>query len=142
MVSMRASDRSDTPTSSTTFSCGMAKRCPEASTIRAETIARVRGILIRKVVPRPATDDSSMVPPMRSILVRTTSMPTPRPETLVTFSAVEKPARKMNCRICCSLMPAMATSVARPLAMAFWRMRSRSRPRPSSAMRMKMWPLS
>ena len=93
----------------------MAKRWPDASTIRAETMARVSGILIRKVVPRPATDDSSMVPPMRSILVRTTSMPTPRPETLVTFSAVEKPARKMNCRICCSLMLAMAASVARPL---------------------------
>ena len=50
------------------------------------------------------------MPPMRSILVRTTSMPTPRPETLVTFSAVEKPGRKMNCRICCSLMPAIAAS--------------------------------
>jgi hypothetical protein len=28
---------------------------------------------------------------MASMLVRTTSMPTPRPETLVTFAAVEKP---------------------------------------------------
>jgi hypothetical protein len=36
-----------------------------------------------------------MVPPIFSTFVRTTSMPTPRPETLVTFSAVEKPARKM-----------------------------------------------
>ena len=34
------------------------------------------------------------------MLVLTTSMPTPRPETLVTFAAVEKPARKMNCWIC------------------------------------------
>ena len=56
MVSMRASERLETPTSSTTFSCGMAKRWSEASTIRAETIARVSGILIRKVVPWPATD--------------------------------------------------------------------------------------
>ena len=47
-------------------------------------------------MPAPATDYNSMVPPMRSILVRTTSMPTPRPETLVTFSAVEKPGAKMN----------------------------------------------
>ena len=41
-----------------------------------------------------------LVPPIFSMLVRTTSMPTPRPDTLVTFSAVEKPALKMYCWIC------------------------------------------
>jgi len=41
--------------------------------------------------PAPATDFTSMVPPIWSILVRTTSMPTPRPDTLVTAAAVEKP---------------------------------------------------
>ncbi len=49
-----------------------------------------------KVAPKAEVDFSSTVPPMTSILVRTTSMPTPRPETPVTALAVEKPARKMN----------------------------------------------
>ena len=38
----------------------------------------------------------STVPPIFSMFVFTTSMPTPRPETLVTFSAVEKPGRKIR----------------------------------------------
>ena len=74
----------------------MAKRSPPASTISAETIASVSGILMVKVVPCAGTDFTSMVPPIWSMLLRTTSMPTPRPETLVTLSAVEKPGAKMN----------------------------------------------
>ncbi len=50
--------------------------------------------------PLPSWLFNSMVPPIFSILVRTTSMPTPRPETLVTLVAVENPALKMNCWIC------------------------------------------
>ena len=38
----------------------------------------------------------STVPPIFSMLVRTTSMPTPRPENCVTWSAVEKPGRKIR----------------------------------------------
>src|SRR6266478_5228707 len=38
--------------------------------------------------PSPATELTTMVPPIWSILVRTTSMPTPRPDTLVTEAAV------------------------------------------------------
>ena len=38
-----------------------------------------------KVVPTPATDFRSTVPPICSMLARTTSMPTPRPEMLVTL---------------------------------------------------------
>ena len=59
-------------------------------------MASVRGILITNVEPAPALDRRSMLPPMRSMLVRTTSMPTPRPETVVTFSAVENPGLKMQ----------------------------------------------
>ena len=84
-----------TRTSSSTLICGMAKRSPPASTINAETMARVSGILMVNFEPSPATDLSSILPPIFSMLLRTTSMPTPRPETLVTFSAVEKPALKM-----------------------------------------------
>ena len=59
-------------------------------------IASVRGIFIFTVVPVPAADWTSTVPPIFSMLVRTTSMPTPRPETLVTLSGVENPGRKIR----------------------------------------------
>ena len=65
-------------------SCGIAKRSPPASTMSAETIASVSGILIVNVVPGPGADFKSTVPPICSMLARTTSMPTPRPEMLVT----------------------------------------------------------
>ncbi len=69
----------------------------------AETIARVSGILMVKVVPRPGTDLTSIVPPISSMLARTTSMPMPRPDTLVTLSAVENPGAKMNFCTCASV---------------------------------------
>ena len=58
----------------------------------------------RQTVPRPASDSTSMVPPMASMLVLTTSMPTPRPETLVTAAAVENPGRKISCRMSAGLI--------------------------------------
>ena len=39
------------------------------------------------------------VPPKASIFRLTTSMPTPRPDTSVTFSAVENPGLKMSGQI-------------------------------------------
>ncbi len=66
-------------------------------------MASVSGILIRKLVPWPVTERTSMVPPIRSTLDRTTSMPMPRPDTLVIRSAVEKPGRKMSLWICASV---------------------------------------
>ena len=83
-------------TSSTTLICGMANRSDTDSTINAETIASVSGILMMNVVPWPAVLFRSTVPPIFSMLVFTTSMPTPRPDTAVTLVAVEKPARKMK----------------------------------------------
>ncbi len=94
--SMRCFDVALTRTSSTTADCGMAKRSPADSTKSAGTIASVSGILIVSVVPLPNTDFRSIEPPIWSILVLTTSMPTPRPETLVTAAAVEKPEAKTN----------------------------------------------
>ena len=110
-----------TRTSSTTPICGMAKRSPPASTISAETMASVSGILMMKVVPWPSRERMSMVPPMRSMLVFTTSIPTPRPETAVTAAAVEKPGRKMKRWMSRSGIPASSASVARPCASTFWR---------------------
>src|SRR5215212_1702501 len=66
-------------------------------------MARVSGMRSRHTVPRPASDSTSMVPPMASMLVLTTSMPTPRPETLVTAAAVENPGRKISCRMSAGL---------------------------------------
>ena len=83
-----------------------------------------------------------MVPPIFSMLVFTTSMPTPRPDTAVTTAAVEKPARKMKRWICASLMPASSASVASPFASTLARILSSGRPRPSSAISMMMWPPS
>ena len=63
----------------------------------AGMMARVSGMRRRSVVPLPARESISTLPPIFSTLVRTTSMPTPRPLTLVTCAAVEKPGRKMSC---------------------------------------------
>ena len=95
-----------------------------------------------KVVPAPGTLFRSMVPPIFSMLVFTTSMPTPRPDTAVTTAAVEKPARKMKRCNCVSLMPASSASVARPFFSTLARILSSGRPRPSSAISMMMWPPS
>ena len=57
-------------------------------------IASVSGRRMRKVVPSPIRLSSSMLPRRASMLRRTTSMPTPRPDRLVTCSAVEKPGSK------------------------------------------------
>ena len=51
-------------TSSITDTCGMAKWSPPASTISAATIASVSGILMVKLKPTPATDLTSMAPPI------------------------------------------------------------------------------
>ena len=120
----------------------MAKRSPAHSTISAETIARVSGILTVNLEPWPSLEDSSMVPPIFSMLVRTTSMPTPRPETAVTASAVEKPGLKMNCWICCSVSWATSASVVIWFLSAFCLIFSTLRPLPSSPISMMMCPPS
>ena len=50
----------------------------------AGMMARVSGMRMRSVVPTPTRESISTLPPIFSTLVRTTSMPTPRPLTLVT----------------------------------------------------------
>ena len=61
-------------------------------------IASVSGSEIRIVVPKPSAERMSTVPPSAVMLRLTTSMPTPRPETSVTMSAVEKPGAKISCQ--------------------------------------------
>jgi len=72
----------------------MAKRSPPAVTIKAGMIANVRGIRILRLVPSPGLLCTSIVPPIFSIFVLTTSMPTPRPEMFEIRSAVLNPGRK------------------------------------------------
>ena len=120
-------------TSSRTASCGKAKRSPAISTIRAATIASVSGILITKLVPLPGADTTSTVPPICSILLRTISMPTLRPEMLVTSNAVEKPGAKIRLLISACDFDEISDSPMRPASSALALMRAVSRPRPSSA---------
>ncbi len=63
-------------------------------------MADASGSVMVKQQPWPKALANVIVPPTRSMLDRTTSIPTPRPETIVTVSAVEKPGRKMNAPTC------------------------------------------
>src|SRR5262249_57507255 len=105
-------------TSEVTDRWGMAKGSPPDPTIRADTRASVSGILMVKQEPSPNTDFTSTVPPIWSMLVLTTSMPTPRPDTLVTAAAVEKPGAKMNLWICASVIFSASNSLADPPGLA------------------------
>ncbi len=58
----------------------------------AGMMASVRGMRKRSVVPLPGCESISTLPPIFSTLVRTTSIPTPRPLTLVILAAVESRA--------------------------------------------------
>src|SRR5229473_3312191 len=56
--SMRCSELARARTSSTTANCGIAKRSPAASTISAETMASVRGILMVTLEPAAIVGDA------------------------------------------------------------------------------------
>ena len=77
-------------------------------------IASVSGIRMRHVVPVPTVDSTSTEPPMASMFVRTTSIPTPRPDTFVTFAAVEKPGRNSRSSSSDGALAAAAAAGARP----------------------------
>ena len=83
-------------TSSESAPWGSAKLWLTLRTMSAGIMASVSGMRSRSVVPLPARESISTLPPIFSTLVRTTSMPTPRPLTLVTAAAVEKPGRKIE----------------------------------------------
>jgi hypothetical protein len=100
--------------------------------VSAWMIASVSGIVSRQVVPLPRVDSTSTEPPMRSMLVFTTSIPTPRPDTLVTFWAVEKPGWKTSIITSRGSSWVACSAVTMPRATAVWRTRSTSMPAPSS----------
>jgi hypothetical protein len=51
---------------------------------------------MRTVVPEPGTEETSSVPPIFSMFVLTTSIATPRPDTLLMCRAVERPGAKID----------------------------------------------
>ena len=59
-------------------------------------IASVSGRRTLTLMPKPSDDSISTDPPSAVMLRLTTSIPTPRPETSVTTSAVEKPGAKIR----------------------------------------------
>ena len=81
---------------SLTAEVGIANGIDRHRTTIALTIASVSGSRSVNVDPRPGTLSIWIVPPSEPTLLRTTSMPTPRPETDVVFSAVLKPGRKIR----------------------------------------------
>ena len=73
----------------------MPKRRPAASTSRQGRTARVMGTLRRNSLPVPGSECTSTRPRTAARLVRTTSSPTPRPDTSDTAAAVDSPERKI-----------------------------------------------
>ena len=129
-------------TSSTTLACGTAKTSPQQVTTSAGTMARVSGMASRTTVPAPGSDEISSEPRICLMLEATTSIPTPRPEILVTSAAVEKPGSRISSTISDSVISATWAVVTNRFSTAdaatFWG----SMPRPSSLTSMMTWPPS
>ena len=70
---------------------GIAKCWPPIETVSAGMMVSVSGTRRVMRVPSPGLLSTSTMPPIRSMLERTTSMPTPRPEMAVTSLAVDRP---------------------------------------------------
>jgi hypothetical protein len=92
----RPNDFGSTRSVSTTPVSGRAQTRAPDLTSRAPMMASVSGSDSETRVPWPGVLVTSTQPPRCSMLLRTTSMPTPRPETSVTTLAVEKPGMKMT----------------------------------------------
>ena len=88
-----------------------------------------------KVVPSFGVESMLIVPRSFWTVSRTMSMPTPRPETSVTLSAVDSPCRKTSDITSASLSAAARSAERNPPLTAFRRSCSASRPRPSSRTR-------
>ena len=89
--------------------------------------------------PRPGWFSRSIEPPIRSIFDRTTSMPTPRPEMALTWSAVESPGAKMSSSRARSLRPVTSDGLRMRAASARATSFSVSIPRPSSLISIRIW---
>ncbi|MNR33346.1 hypothetical protein D3C85_1510130 [compost metagenome] len=79
-----------------TLTSGKAKAWLPSITIRVGMIARVSGTLMTIFEPEPFCENTFTVPLSWEILVFTTSMPTPRPDTSEISVLVEKPGAKIR----------------------------------------------
>ena len=100
-------------------------------------IASVSGSRTFTLMPWPSALSISTVPPSAVMFFFTTSMPTPRPETSVTTSAVENPGAKIKPQTSLSLSVSAAVS---PFSRAFCSSLARFSPRPSSRTSITMLP--
>ena len=105
---------------------------PRQPTMSAGTMASVSGRRMMMRVPWPSRLSSSTWPPNFSMLVLTTSIPTPRPEMSLTAAAVENPAAKMSWSASESVIRDAWSAVMMPFSMALDLSRSGSMPPPSS----------
>jgi len=110
----------------------MANGRPSASTSSAAMMASVSGRRICATVPWPCSEVMTTSPPSSRIVVRTASMPTPRPEMSLVTSAVEKPGWKSSSIAFAMSVVSTASAPIRPLSAAFWATLRGSMPRPSS----------
>jgi len=126
-------------TSSTTANCGSQSGRRRPSTISAETMASVSGILMERWCPRQPPTDVDGAADLVDIGAPT-SMPTPRPETEVTAAAVRSPAQRRTVDWAPSSLKVSLGDETVATALAL--IRSVLRPLPLSAMQMMMWPPS
>ncbi len=116
---------------SETASVGNANSIRLLSTSNTRATERVNGTNKVKVVPTPGTVSTLTSPRTCLRLLRTTSIPTPRPDKVVTCSLVLNPGSKI--RESSSSSVAWANRVAsKPIAKARARILSKEMPRPSS----------
>ena len=111
---------------------GTAKVSPPARTRRASETMTVRGSLMVIRVPAPSSLCTSISPLSRPTLARTTSMPTPRPDVVVTSGAVLKPGRKTRLSASRASRAWASAGDSKPSRAARSRRRAGSMPRPSS----------
>jgi hypothetical protein len=104
--------------------------------------AMLNGKVSSTVVPAPLRLVNATRPPDFSTPLRTTSMPTPRPERSDTALAVEKPGANTSITASSSGSAAARSLSSRPFSTALRRTISGSMPLPSSLTRMMTLSLS
>ena len=102
-------------------------------------MASVSGREITKREPLPGSEWISILPLSFSMLVLTTSMPTPRPERSDTASLVENPGSRISARLARSSRLAASSARRSPFSTALLRITSGRMPFPSSVTSIRMW---
>ena len=119
---------------------GMAKCWLPIDTVSAGMMVSVSGTRSVMRVPAPGLLSTSTMPPMRSTLERTTSMPTPRPEMAVTSLGGRQPGLEDQRQLLARRqLGGVGLGRCVPAASAFSTSFLPSMPRPSSWMSIRIW---